>query len=106
MSTPESLEDWEVVDLSTLPHELKETAAKLEEDFEYLDSRNELKTNVERSLSPSTGPQDSQVHQRSTPNPIRESRVAKLVQAIEQATSREAENPNSYREGVAAHTQM
>jgi hypothetical protein len=106
MSTSESLEDWEVVDFSTLPRELEEIPAKLDEDFEYLDSRNELKTKIERTLSPSTEPHDSQVHRGGSSNPIRESRVAKLVQAIEQAISSEAENPNSYREGVAGHKQM
>ena len=103
MSTSENLEDWEFVDPSSLPHELREPPAKPDKDSGYLSSRNQLKTKVKRPLSPSARPQDSQVHQGDTSNPIRESMVARFVQAIEQAISSEAENPNSYREGVAAH---
>jgi hypothetical protein len=104
MSTPESLEDWEVIELGSLLSDSTDPPIKLAEDFEYLSSQHKLERKDRTAPILSKPTHDSQGWQRQPLIPIQASRgsiVARAVQAIEQAISSEGEKPNSCGEGVA-----
>lgn len=98
----EDLEDWNIVDISTFPHDCGAPREKLDASLESVSSPVQPETKDKPPPSPSVKPEVSRVQQRNPSGPVRGNRVARAVLAIEQAISHEAEEPENYRNGYAA----